>query len=52
MVIDALRYDFVAGKRVSRDMPYLSSLIQNDQTCVYPCKVHVPTVTMPRIKVI
>lgn len=51
MVIDALRYDFIASKQVVTDMPFVASLLNASQACLFPCRVHLPTVTMPRIKV-
>lgn len=51
IVIDALRYDFIVGNDTSSNFPYLHSLIAEKQACVFPCRVYLPTVTMPRIKV-
>lgn len=47
MVIDALRWDFVAD---SHRMNYLNNLIRNNESCLIKLRVHAPTVTMPRIK--
>lgn len=51
VVIDALRYDFIVGNDMHLNWPYLGSLIEQENACVLPCRVHLPTVTMPRIKV-
>lgn len=48
MIIDALRYDFVSAQK----MPVLNDLLLNKKGCLLKIKVHPPTVTMPRIKVI
>lgn len=47
MVIDALRWDFVAE---SDQMSYLNNLIRTNESCLIKLRVHAPTVTMPRIK--
>ncbi|XP_046746051.1 GPI ethanolamine phosphate transferase 2-like [Diprion similis] len=52
MVIDGLRWDFVAGPIGQAGMPITRSLIQNDSACLLQTKVGSPTVTMPRIKAI
>lgn len=46
MIIDALRWDFVAGDKMS----YLSNLIKRNESCLIQLRVDAPTVTMPRIK--
>ena len=51
MVVDALRYDFISTEQVVKDMPYVASLLNQSKGCLFPCRVHLPTVTMPRIKV-
>lgn len=51
MVIDALRWNFVAEKTMKDSMPILQSLIENKMSCLLQGKVNPPTVTMPRIKV-
>lgn len=51
VVIDALRYDFVVGNDTRYTIPYLHSLVEKKEASVFPCHVHLPTVTMPRIKV-
>lgn len=48
MIIDALRYDFVADG--SGRMTYLDNLIARNESCLIKLRVHAPTVTMPRIK--
>nr|XP_033336582.1 GPI ethanolamine phosphate transferase 2 isoform X1 [Megalopta genalis] len=52
MVIDALRWDFITGSVGKVAMPITSSLIANSSACLFQTKVHLPTVTMPRIKAI
>ncbi|CAL7933068.1 unnamed protein product [Xylocopa violacea] len=52
MVIDALRWDFVAGSTGKIAMPVTSTLIANSSACLLRAKVQAPTVTMPRIKAI
>lgn len=51
MVIDALRYDFLVDDDIVKNMPFTRTLISGNNTCVFPCRVQLPTVTMPRIKV-
>jgi len=51
MVIDALRWDFVAGSIGKIAMPITSSLLVNSSGCLIKAKLQSPTVTMPRIKV-
>ncbi|XP_011337922.2 GPI ethanolamine phosphate transferase 2 isoform X2 [Ooceraea biroi] len=50
MVIDALRWDFVAGPVGKEAMPVTSSLLINSSGCLIKAKLQSPTVTMPRIK--
>ncbi|XP_051156691.1 GPI ethanolamine phosphate transferase 2 [Leptopilina boulardi] len=52
MVIDALRWNFVAEKTMKDSMPILQSLIENKMSCLLQGKVNPPTVTMPRIKAV
>lgn len=47
MVIDALRWDFVAE---SNRMNYVNNLIRRNESCLIKMRVHAPTVTMPRLK--
>jgi len=51
MVIDALRWDFIAGPVGKIAMPMTSSLLANSSGCLIKAKLQSPTVTMPRIKV-
>lgn len=51
MLIDGLRADFVIGERGPDLMPYTRGLIDKGETKSFVAKAHVPTVTMPRIKV-
>lgn len=51
MVIDALRWDFVASPVGKLAMPLTSSLLANSSGCLLRAKLQSPTVTMPRIKV-
>ena len=51
MLIDGFRDDFLLGERGSSLMPYTRSLIDKKETKSFVAKAHVPTVTMPRIKV-
>ncbi|KAM0728286.1 GPI ethanolamine phosphate transferase 2 [Formica fusca] len=50
MVIDALRWDFVAGPTRNVTMPMTSKLLTNSSGCLLQVKLQSPTVTMPRIK--
>ncbi|XP_012230404.2 GPI ethanolamine phosphate transferase 2 [Linepithema humile] len=50
MVIDGLRWDFVAGPVGKDAMPMTSSLLANSSGCLLQAKLQSPTVTMPRIK--
>ncbi|XP_032688057.1 GPI ethanolamine phosphate transferase 2 [Odontomachus brunneus] len=50
MVIDALRWDFVASPLGKLAMPITSSLLANSSGCLLRTKLQSPTVTMPRIK--
>ncbi|XP_014471652.1 PREDICTED: GPI ethanolamine phosphate transferase 2 [Dinoponera quadriceps] len=50
MVIDALRWDFVASPVGKHAMPMTSSLLANSSGCLLRAKLQSPTVTMPRIK--
>ncbi|KAG7210192.1 hypothetical protein KM043_011749 [Ampulex compressa] len=52
MIIDALRWDFVAGPIGKLAMPVTNSLIANSSGCLFRATVQSPTVTMPRIKAI
>lgn len=47
MVIDALRYDFIAS---NEHMQYTRSLLDTNNACLFKIRVHPPTVTLPRIK--
>jgi len=51
MVIDGLRWDFVAGPIGKTVMPITNSLLANSSGCLLKAKLQSPTVTMPRIKV-
>lgn len=51
MVVDALRWDFVAGSVGEFAMPVLNSLLANSSGCLLRVNLQAPTVTMPRIKV-
>lgn len=51
MVIDALRWDFIANAVKTGAMPVTTNLILNNSACLQQVKVNAPTVTMPRIKV-
>lgn len=51
MVIDGLRWDFVAGPTGNAAMPVTSKLLANSSGCLLRVKLQSPTVTMPRIKV-
>ncbi|XP_071648879.1 GPI ethanolamine phosphate transferase 2 isoform X2 [Temnothorax longispinosus] len=50
MVIDGLRWDFVAGPMGQAAMPLTSNLLVNSTGCLLRAKLQSPTVTMPRIK--
>ena len=50
MVIDALRYDFLAENRFV-NMPHTTHLIGDGHACLLKGRVNPPTVTLPRIKV-
>ncbi|EFN89490.1 GPI ethanolamine phosphate transferase 2 [Harpegnathos saltator] len=50
MVIDALRWDFVANPVGKFAMPLTNSLLANSSGCLLRAKLQSPTVTMPRIK--
>ncbi|CAL1678430.1 unnamed protein product [Lasius platythorax] len=50
MVIDGLRWDFVAGPTGNAAMPVTSKLLVNSSGCLLRVKLQSPTVTMPRIK--
>lgn len=50
MVIDGLRWDFVAGPTGNAAMPVTSKLLANSSGCLLRVKLQSPTVTMPRIK--
>ncbi|XP_071565902.1 GPI ethanolamine phosphate transferase 2 isoform X1 [Temnothorax nylanderi] len=50
MVIDGLRWDFVAGPMGQAAMPLTSNLLVNSSGCLLRAKLQSPTVTMPRIK--
>lgn len=52
MVIDGLRWDFVANPTGKVAMPLTNSLLVNSLSgCLLRAKLQSPTVTMPRIKV-
>lgn len=51
MVIDAMRTDFIQNQQ-NASMKYLNKMISDGTACVMNLNVEVPTVTMPRIKVI
>lgn len=51
MVIDAFRWDFIAGPLGAKAMPFTTSLINNNTACLTKIKINPPTVTLPRIKV-
>lgn len=51
MVIDALRTDFIQNQQ-NTSMKYLNKMINDGAACSINLNVEVPTVTMPRIKVI
>ncbi|KAL0110564.1 hypothetical protein PUN28_013867 [Cardiocondyla obscurior] len=50
MVIDGLRWDFVASPTGKATMPLTNSLLRNSFGCLLRAKLQSPTVTMPRIK--
>ncbi|KYN39828.1 GPI ethanolamine phosphate transferase 2 [Trachymyrmex septentrionalis] len=50
MVIDGLRWDFIAGPIGKIAMPLTSDILTNDHGCLIQAKLQAPTVTMPRIK--
>ncbi|KAL0279217.1 UNVERIFIED_CONTAM: hypothetical protein PYX00_000822 [Menopon gallinae] len=50
MVIDALRYDFVFPNTSKRFMPFTTTSILNNESCLIKLKAQAPTVTMPRLK--
>ncbi|XP_029176896.1 GPI ethanolamine phosphate transferase 2 [Nylanderia fulva] len=50
MVIDGLRWDFIAGPTGNAAMPVTSKLLANSSGCLLRVKLQSPTVTMPRIK--
>ncbi|KYQ59999.1 GPI ethanolamine phosphate transferase 2, partial [Trachymyrmex zeteki] len=50
MVIDGLRWDFVAGPIGKVAMPLTSDILTNDRGCLLRAILQAPTVTMPRIK--
>ncbi|XP_011874457.1 PREDICTED: GPI ethanolamine phosphate transferase 2 isoform X2 [Vollenhovia emeryi] len=50
MVIDGLRWDFVAGPTGKAAMPLTNALLVNSAGCLLQAKLQSPTVTMPRIK--
>ncbi|KAG5347648.1 PIGG transferase, partial [Acromyrmex charruanus] len=50
MVIDGLRWDFIAGPIGKTAMPLTSDILTNDHGCLIQAKLQAPTVTMPRIK--
>ncbi|XP_063238509.1 GPI ethanolamine phosphate transferase 2 isoform X2 [Bacillus rossius redtenbacheri] len=50
MVVDALRWDFVAGPAGATSMPYVSSQLGRGDSCLLQARADPPTVTMPRIK--
>lgn len=52
MIIDGLRWDFVAGPIGEIAMPITRSLIDDDEACLLQAKAASPTVTMPRLKVL
>lgn len=52
MIIDALRWDFITGSIGKIAMPVTNNLIENSSASLLKTKVHSPTVTMPRIKVL
>lgn len=49
MVVDALRTDFALGDTVY--MPFTRQLLGNGHGVAFSAKTHLPTVTLPRIKV-
>jgi predicted AlkP superfamily pyrophosphatase or phosphodiesterase len=49
LVIDALRTDFVLGDAVF--MPFTRKLLSNGRGVAFSAKTHLPTVTLPRLKV-
>lgn len=51
MVIDGIRWDFVANPMGNTTMPVTSKLLANSSGCLLQVKLQSPTVTMPRIKV-
>lgn len=51
MVIDAMRTDFIQNQQ-NTSMKYLNKMISDGTACMLNLNVEVPTVTMPRIKVI
>lgn len=51
MVIDALRWDFLATPMGNLAMPVTTNLVMNSSGCLLKAKLQSPTVTMPRIKV-
>lgn len=51
MVIDAMRTDFIYNQQ-NTSMKYLNKMINDGTACMINLNVEVPTVTMPRIKVV
>lgn len=51
MVIDAMRTDFIQNQQ-NTSMKYVNRMINDGSACMLNLNVEVPTVTMPRIKVI
>lgn len=51
MVIDGLRYDFVFRDTTEKYMPFTTSSVLNNESCLIRLKAEAPTVTMPRLKV-
>lgn len=51
MVIDAMRTDFIQNQQ-NTSMKYVNKMIHDGTACMINLNVEVPTVTMPRIKVI
>ena len=50
MVVDALRTDFALGNLTY--MPFTRQLLGNGRGVAFSAKTHLPTVTLPRLKVL
>ncbi|XP_050524039.1 GPI ethanolamine phosphate transferase 2 [Daktulosphaira vitifoliae] len=50
MIIDGIRFDFLTDTQYNKFMPFVTTHIKNNQSCLFRTRVSAPTVTMPRIK--